>query len=97
MSKKYDELYLEEKEALIELCKEDPAAFIETALGIELLEFQKVYIRKTFEALKKQDKPDWRPQYLGEPYKCKLCNGTGIRGVKKCPACYERRKNDSNN
>lgn len=104
MNKNYDELSSEEKEALIELCKDDPATFIETVLGIELLEYQKVYVRETFEALKKQDKFDWRAHYFGEPYKCKVCGGTGeipyiiaradgpdIREFKKCPACNRSR------
>ena len=68
MNKNYDELSSEEKEALIELCKDDPATFIEIVLGIELLEYQKVYVRETFEVLKKQDKFDWRARYFGERY-----------------------------
>lgn len=103
MNKNYDELSVEEKEALIDICKEDPVIFIETVLGLKLLEYQKVYVRETFKALNKQNKFDWKHQYFGEPYKCKICNGTGmvpigpgIRGLKKCPACYDRKekKND---
>ena len=58
MNKNYDELSIEEKEALIELCKDDPAMFIETVLDIKLLEYQKIYVRETFKAIKKQDKFD---------------------------------------
>ena len=67
MSKNYEDLSIEEKQTLIEICKEDPVIFLETVLGMELLEWQKVYVRETFKALKKQDKPDWR-QFLGEPF-----------------------------
>lgn len=91
MNKNYDELSSEEKEALIELCKDDPATFIETVLGIELLEYQKVYVRETFEALKKQDKFDWRAHYFGEPYKCKVCGGTFAKLITDRPLIeYEK-------
>ena len=48
----------EEKAALIEMCKEDPVVFIETVCGVELLEYQKVFMRETFKALRKQDRLD---------------------------------------
>ena len=48
----------EEKAALIEMCKEDPVVFIETVCGMELLEYQKVFMRETFKALRKQDRLD---------------------------------------
>ena len=48
----------EEKAALIEMCKEDPVVFIETVCGMELLEYQKIIVRGTFKALRKQDRLD---------------------------------------
>lgn len=48
----------EEKAALVEMCKEDPVVFIETVCGVELLEYQKVFMRETFKALRKQDRLD---------------------------------------
>ena len=48
----------EKKAALIEMCKEDPEVFIETVCGVELLEYQKVFMRETFKALRKQDRLD---------------------------------------
>ena len=48
----------EKKAALIEMCKEDPVVFIETVCGVELLEYQKVFMRETFKALRKQDRLD---------------------------------------
>ena len=48
----------EKKAALIEMCKEDPVVFIETVCCVELLEYQKVFMRETFKALRKQDRLD---------------------------------------
>lgn len=105
MNKNYDELSIEEKEALIDICKEDPVIFFETVLKLKLLESQKVYIREIFKSLNKQNNLDFGQQYFGEPYKCKMCNGTGmvpigpgIRGIKQCPECNRRRnRNDRSN
>ena len=52
MDKIYEDLSIEEKRALIEACKEDPVIFLETILKTELLEYQKVYVREVFKALK---------------------------------------------
>lgn len=77
--KKYDELSEEEKQALIETCKEDPVIFIETVLGHELFTYQKVYVREVFKALKKQDEPDFMTKHLNMPVEtlgtidCSVC------------------------
>ena len=44
----------EEKKALLDSCKEDPVVFIETVCGIDLMEYQKKFIREVFKNLKKQ-------------------------------------------
>ena len=51
--KKYEDLSEEEKQALIETCKEDPVIFIETVLGHELFNYQKVYVREVFKSCRK--------------------------------------------
>ena len=54
----WNNLSEEEKTALIDICKEDPVVFIETVCGMELLEYQKIIVRGTFKALRKQDRLD---------------------------------------
>lgn len=54
----WNSLSEEEKTALIDICKEDPVVFIETVCGMELLECQKIIVRGTFKALRKQDRLD---------------------------------------
>lgn len=49
----YDSLSKEEKKAFVELCKEDPAVFVERVVVVKLKEYQKVYIRETFKRLLK--------------------------------------------
>ena len=56
----WNNLSKEEKEALIDTCKEDPVVFIETVCGVELLEYQKVIVRETFKRLRKSDKSEVR-------------------------------------
>lgn len=77
--KKYEDLSEEEKQALIETCKEDPVIFIETILGHKLFTYQKVYVREVFKALKKQDEPDFRVQCLNKPVES--------LGKIDCPRC----------
>ena len=98
----YDSLPKEEKKAFVELCKEDPAVFVEQVLGINLKEYQKVYIRETFKRASKEKADDvWRMSFQQEPIepRCKHCNNTGmvpigpgIRGIKKCPYCSTKPK-----
>lgn len=92
----YDSLSEEEKKAFVELCKEDPAVFIERVVGINLKEYQKVYIRETFKKLLKEKNDILRLQFQQEPVepRCIHCNGVGfvpigprVRGIKKCPYC----------
>ena len=45
--KQYKDLSKEEKQTLIETCKEDPVIFIETVLEHKLFNYQKVYKRNT--------------------------------------------------
>ena len=86
--KKYEDLSEEEKQALIETCKEDPVIFIETILGHKLFTYQKVYVREVFKALKKQDEPDFRVQCLNKPVDdlaktdCPVCGSTFSYGKK---------------
>lgn len=77
--RKYEDLSEEEKQALIETCKEDPVIFLETVLGHKLFNYQKVYVREVFKALKKQDEPDFRMQCLNKPVK--------PLGKIDCPVC----------
>lgn len=100
MLKNYNELSNEEKEALINICKEDPANFVEAVLDIKIPDHKKIYIREVFRSFIRPDKKDFRTQYFGEPVsvRCKICNGTGmipigpgIRGITKCPACNGRK------
>ena len=93
MNKNYDELSSEEKEASIELCKDDPATFIETVLGIELLEYQKVYVRETFEVLKKQDKFDWRARYIYNQNRANR-DGKHTCGSASCFKLVKENKNE---
>ena len=65
--KKYEDLSEEEKQALIETCKEDPVIFIETVLGHELFDYQKVYIREVFKACRKLEEPDSLTKHLNMP------------------------------
>lgn len=99
MLKNYNELSNEEKEALINICKEDPANFVEAVLDIEIPDHKKIYIREVFRSFIYPDKKDFSHQYFGEPIRCKMCNGTGmipigpgIRGITKCPACNIRKE-----
>ena len=69
---RYEELSDEEKEALIEICKEDPIIFIEKVCGILLLEYQKEYIRRVFREIRKRNHmADITSHYIGKPVSLK--------------------------
>lgn len=70
---RYEELSYEEKESLIELCKEDPVIFLERVCGISsLYEYQKEYIRRVFREIQKQKyMADVTTHYLGKPVSLK--------------------------
>ena len=97
----YDSLSEEEKKAFVELCKEDPVIFVERVVGVELKDYQKVYIRETFKRLQKEKTDDaWKAYFQQEPIepRCEHCNNTGlipfgpgVRGLMKCPYCDRKR------
>lgn len=96
----------EEKAALIEMCKEDPVVFIETVCGMELMEYQKIIVRGTFKALRKQDRLDMlctfndgvRAPQDPSNKTCRTCkHRDGWRQLEPCRSCrgfsnWEERK-----
>ena len=92
----YEELSDEEKEAVIELCKEDPVMFMERVCGISLLEYQREYIRRVYRDIQKQKSMDDNitAQYLGKPVKNNYCDTCSIYrdpGLihKRCRDCID--------
>lgn len=77
---RYEDLSDEEKEAVIELYKEDPVMFIERVCGISLLEYQREYIRRVYRDIQKQKSMDviTTAHYLGEPVKNNYCDTCSI-------------------
>ena len=93
---RYEELSDEEKEAVIELYKEDPVMFMERVCGISLLEYQREYIRRVYRDIQKQKSMDDNitAQYLGKPVKNNYCNTCSIYrdpGLthKRCRDCID--------
>ena len=87
--KKYEDLSEEEKQTLIETCKEDPVIFIETILGHELFTYQKVYVREVFKACRKLEEPDFLTKHLNMP--------VDELATTDCPVCgsvFSYGKND---
>lgn len=77
---RYEELSDEEKEAVIELYKEDPVMFMERVCDISLLEYQREYIRRVYRDIQKQKSMDDNitAQYLGKPVKNNYCDTCSI-------------------
>ena len=77
---RYEELSDEEKEAVIELYKEDPVMFMERVCNISLLEYQREYIRRVYRDIQKQKSMDDNitAQYLGKPVKNNYCDTCSI-------------------
>lgn len=68
--------------AFVELCEEDPVMFLEKFLNIELLGYQKVYIREVFKSLKEKQNADmWMRIFQQEPInpKCGYCKDVGTK------------------
>ena len=90
--KRYEDLSKEEKQTLIETCKEDPVIFIETVLEHKLFDYQKVYIREMFKACIKPEAPDFRAKCLNKP--------VDELAIIDCPVCenvFFYGKNDIHN